>query len=163
MKYLKYILPLFIFLLLSGCGEVVNYIPSKSIPRDGVIAVFPFQNNTNTPFAGQKMKNITINILLSKDYFVRGVSLKDEDEYLTENKVMKLSKSLPTKYYLFGSVNEYRYKSGIEAEPAVAVSFKIVEKDTQNVVYSAVGAKNGWGSESLGSISQKLIWELVDR
>ncbi len=163
MNYLKYFLPIFLLYFLSGCAEVVNYSPSEGVPRDGVIAVFPFQNNTDTPFAGRKMEDITVSVLLSEGYLARGVVLKGEEEYLSEDKAIKISKKLPTKYYLFGSVNEYRYKSGVEAEPAVAVSFKIVDKDAQKIVYSAVGAKNGWGGESLGSTAQKLILELIRR
>jgi len=164
MKYFKYFLLISFLYFLNGCAEVANYTPSKAVSKKEVIAVFPFQNNTDTPLAGERVKSIMTNLLLSKGYKARSVSLKlQEDEYLNESKIIKLSKKLPIKYYIFGSVNEYRYKSGIEAQPAVAISFKVVDKDNGDVIYGAVGAKSGWGGESLGTVTQKLIEELIFR
>lgn len=157
----KNTLPFLVVFFFAGCASVTHYSQQHSIPVDGYITVLPFQNNTNTPLAGQKAKNILAGILFAKNYPVTIASLNEE--YLTEDQLRKIVKRVPTKYYLYGSVNEWRYKTGIEAEPAVAVNFRIVDKTSGAIVYSAVGAKNGWGQESAGSVAQKLMLELINR
>jgi len=161
MHSIKKILLIAMVFIFTGCASVMNYTQIKHVPRDGYIAVLPLQNNTNTPRAGQRAKNIIVNILLSRNYPATGVSAGDE-EYMSEKRANEISKNLNSKYYLFGSVNEWRYKSGMEAEPAVAVSFRIIDKKSGAVVYSAVGAKNGWGGDSVSSIAQKLVLELIN-
>ena len=155
----KNILLSFILLIFTGCASVSNYTPMRIIPRDGVITVLPFQNNTNTPLAGQRAKNIALNILRAKNYYVDSLSLKDD--YITRDDIKKIANKIKTKYYLFGSVNEWRYKTGIEAQPTVAISFSVIKKDTNRVIYSAVGAKNGGGDDSTSLLAQKLFWELI--
>ncbi len=138
--------------LWTGCSTVTNYSQLKQIPADGKITVLPFQNNTNTPLAGKKAKNIMEGVLTSKN---RSVNISSSNTPCTIS-------SINTRYYLSGTINEWRYKTGIEAEPAVAMNFNVVDKLNGNIVYSAVGAKNGWGQESIGSVAQKLILELTN-
>ncbi len=138
--------------LYSGCSSVTNYSQLKHIPSDGKITVLPFQNNTNTPMAGKKAKNIMEGVLASKHH---SVNISAPNTLCTIN-------SINTRYYVSGTINEWRYKTGIEAEPAVAMNFNVIDKLNGNIVYSAVGAKNGWGQESIGSIAQKLILELTN-
>ncbi|NPA82599.1 MAG: hypothetical protein GXO31_08315 [Epsilonproteobacteria bacterium] len=159
MRFDKAILFLLVFIL-SGCGGIVNYSPNSSVPRDGKIIVLPFQNNSDAPLAGQKVKNILANVLYSKGFDVEVVSLNDED-YITQDKAFRIADRKGAKYFIFGSVNEWRYKTGIEAEPAVSLDLRVIDRESERVVYSAVGAKNGWSDESLGSVAQKLILELV--
>ena len=155
----KNILLIFLIAVFTGCTSVSNYTLMRQMPRDGAITVLPFQNNTNTPLAGQRAKNIVLNILRSKNYSVKSLFIKDD--YITRDDVKKIANKIRTKYYLFGSVNEWKYKTGIEAQPTVALSFSIIQSRTNRVVYSAVGAKNGWGDDSTSLLAQKLFLELI--
>ncbi len=141
--------------LLIGCSSVTNYSQLNHLPRDGMITVLPFKNDTDTPLAGEKAKNIMEAILISKNCSVQ-ISPRYKNKRATKS-------DINTKYYLLGNINEWRYKIGLDAEPAVALNFNIVETHTGKVVYSAVGAKNGWGQESVGSIAQKLMLELTQK
>ncbi len=143
--------------LYSGCSTITNYSQSNHLPRDGAITVLPFKNDTDTPLAGEKAKNIMEGILVSKNCSVQISSIKKTDKQ-TNNKY-----NIKTKYYLQGNINEWRYKTGLDAEPAIALNFNIIETRSGKVVYSAVGAKNGWGQESVGSIAQKLMLELTQQ
>ncbi len=149
-----------LFFFFTGCSSIVNYAPNSYIPRDGEIAVLPFQNNTDTPLAGQRVRNILANILYIKGFKVKTISLEDED-YINQKKAYEISKKLRTKYFIFGSVNEWRYKTGIEAMPTVALEFRVFRREDKRVVYVASGAKNGGGGDSLGSLTQELILELI--
>ncbi len=137
----------------TGCSTVTNYSQLKQIPSNGKITVLPFQNNTNTPLAGKKAKNIMEGVLTSKNH---SVNISPSNTPCSIN-------NINTRYYISGTINEWRYKTGIEAEPAVAMNFNVIDKLNGNIVYSAVGAKNGWGQESIGSVAQKLILELTNK
>ncbi len=142
---------------LVGCSSIANYSHSHQIPKDGVITVLPFKNNSDTPLAGKKAQNIMETILVSKNRSVK-ISFPNygSDEKLNNN-IYKVD----TRYYLQGSINEWRYKTGLDAEPTVAINFSVVDRTNGSVVYSAVGAKNGWGGESVGLVAQKLMLELT--
>ncbi len=159
MAFLKNGLIFCALFFLSACSSITNYSPSNHIPKDGMITVLPFKNNTDTLFAGLKAKNIMEAILVSKNCSVK-ISSFDKDRQSDKHGDLY---NITTRYYLLGNINEWRYKTGLDAEPAVALNFNIVDRANGKVVYSAVGAKSGWGRESLGSIAQKLMLELVDR
>ena len=146
-----------VVLLVSGCASVANYTPKQHLPHDGTITVLPFKNNTDSPMAGQKAKNIMEGILVSNGLPVKVMALK-----CNPNRLRGCLRKVRSRYYMQGSVNEWRYKTGLDAEPAVAVSFNIVDRTNGAIVYSAVGAKNGWGQESVGSVAQKLFVELTE-
>ncbi len=149
--------------LWTGCSTVTNYSKLKQIPSDGKITVLPFKNNTNTPQAGEKAKNIMEGVLVSKNHSVKFYPSNQRNIFKNSQNALACDiNSVNTRYYISGSINEWRYKTGIEAEPAVAINFNVVDKLNNNIVYSAVGAKNGWGQESIGSVAQKLILELTN-
>ena len=60
-----------------------------------------------------------------------------------------------------GSVEEWRYKVGVDGEPAVGLSYTVVDLDSGAVVYSAAGGKSGWSREALSAVAQKLARELL--
>jgi hypothetical protein len=60
-----------------------------------------------------------------------------------------------------GAVDEWRYKVGVDGEPAVGVALQVVDLQSGAVVWSAVGAKSGWSREALAAVAQKLIGELI--
>ncbi len=153
---LKNIVFISLVILISGCASVANYTPRQSIPHDGTITVLPFKNNTDSPMAGQKAKNIMEGILVANNLPVKIIALR-----CNPDNIRSCLRRVRSRYYVQGNVNEWRYKTGLDAEPAVAVSFNIVDRTSGAVVYSAVGAKNGWGQESVGSVAQKLFMDLT--
>jgi TolB-like protein len=155
---LKKSLFLAIALWMGGCANVANYRPGQHIPTDGTIAVLPFKNYTDSPMAGEKAKNILESILVSEGMPVRIVTRKCDPDHLGQ-----CLRKIRSRYYVRGNVNEWRYKTGLDAEPAVAVGFNIVDRTSGRAVYTAVGAKSGWGQESVGSVAQKLFVELTER
>jgi hypothetical protein len=60
-----------------------------------------------------------------------------------------------------GSVEEWRYKVGVDGEPAVGLTLAITDLDSGAVVYSASGGKSGWSREALSAVAQKLMRELL--
>ncbi|MGZ5091639.1 MAG: penicillin-binding protein activator LpoB, partial [Burkholderiales bacterium] len=73
----------------------------------------------------------------------------------------KWARSEGARYAIYGAVDEWRYKVGVDGEPAVGVALHIMDLQTNNVVWSGVGGKSGWSRESLSGVAQKLIRQLL--
>ena len=73
----------------------------------------------------------------------------------------KWARSVGARYAIYGAVDEWRYKVGIDGEPAVGVALHIMDLQNNSVVWSGVGGKSGWSRESLAGVAQKLIKQLL--
>jgi len=144
------------FFLLS-CSTVTN-IQNTKLEKDKKIVILPLKNNTETIYAGKRVASIIRNVLQTKGYDVVYIETKD-DENIDIDRYKELAKSNGD-YILIGEVNEFRYKTGIDGEPAVNISLNLIDLKSDKVVWSAVGSKTGWGHESITTIGQKLINEL---
>ena len=64
-------------------------------------------------------------------------------------------------YLVIGNVQEWRYKTGIDGEPVVSYSIKVIDLKTSNIIFNGVGAKSGWGHKSIGVVAQEIANELI--
>jgi hypothetical protein len=60
-----------------------------------------------------------------------------------------------------GAVDEWRYKVGVDGEPAVGLVLQVIDLGTGNVVWTATGARSGWSREALSAVGQKLMRDLL--
>lgn len=152
--------------LFSGCVSTDETVVSKPFPqlsdvqRQGVgIAVFAFKNYTDTPQAGERAANLFEGILSAKGYrtFNR---VDDAERSLSQMRAQARSMHAP--YLLTGGVSEWRYKTGIDGEPAVSLQVKLVDTATGRVVWSAAGSRNDWGNASIGTTAQELFNDFLE-
>ena len=156
-----------------GCSSNVMVATPKSLPQvyedvndtyqkknDIAISVFRLQNFTDTPRAGMRASNIVEGILKSKGY--RVISHVNEKKY-TFKKAYKKAKSDNSKYFLFGGVSEWRYKTGIDGEPAVSIQLSLYKTKNKKLVWSATGSDSDWGNGSIGTTAQSLILEMMEQ
>jgi predicted extracellular nuclease len=61
------------------------------------------------------------------------------------------------KFVITGNVNEFRYKTGIEGEPAVSVTVLIYDSESGEVIWSSTGSATGWSNQSRTTVAQKLF------
>jgi hypothetical protein len=66
------------------------------------------------------------------------------------------------RYAVTGSVDEWRYKSGLDGEPAVGITLNIVDLQTQEVIWTSTGARSGWGREGVAMAARTLLSDLLD-
>ena len=64
-------------------------------------------------------------------------------------------------FALTGSVEEWRYKVGVDGEPAVGIAVSIIDVPTGETLWSGVGAKAGWSRDSLAAVAQQLMRKLI--
>ena len=50
-------------------------------------------------------------------------------------------------------MDEWRYKVGIEGEPAVGITLYVMDLSSGAAAWSGAGAKAGWSSEALSAVT----------
>ena len=154
---------LFIFLtvnilFLLGCSQS-HISTSASMPsasQTEKVAVYALKNYTDTPRAGMRASNIAEGILLSKGY---RVSSRINDASSAKSLQAKIAdaRKYNNDYIFVGGISEWRYKTGIDGEPAISLQFKLIDVRTKRVVWSAMGSDSSWGNASIGTVAQELI------
>ena len=66
-------------------------------------------------------------------------------------------------YFISGSVNEWQYKSGLDAEPVVGISLEIQSFETGEILFTSSGARTGWSRGSLSGTAQNLLNDLLNQ
>ncbi len=147
-----------------SCATVLNTGRPLELPDTASVVVLPFENNTETPMAGLRVASLLESVLRTKGYTVeeRFWKLKDRDYEPEEIKQLLMDARQRGVGYIFtGSVNEFRYKTGIDGEPAVSIAINLYSATDGRVVWSSAGSATGWSHESTGTVAQKLLNKLV--
>jgi TolB-like protein len=160
--------------VLSGCAGM-DLRTAKPLPKlqGATWAVLPFANNTETPMANDRAAALAAAILQSDDQRVVGdlpVHTRTQDllggnwkqEYAS---ALSAARSNGAHYALAGSVDEWTYRAGINAEPEVAVTLWVVDVTNDKVIWSGVGSAHGGslGRGGTGLVAQRLFQQLVGR
>ncbi len=161
MKLLQIFALLFI---VTGCStlsrvseplsDALKAVDAKGKAKEVTISVFALKNYTDTPQAGMRAANIIEGILLAKGYTV--TSHVSEKSYNLD-KALEIAKDDGSKYLLRGGVSEWRYKTGIDGEPAVSIQTTILKAKKAKVVWSATGSDSDWGNSSIGTTAHDLL------
>ena len=162
LRKLAFLITLFGFILYS-CSTSVNSYQSSNLSKKDSFIVLPFENNTETPLAGLRASKIAEGVLISHGFNIKGKIYKQK-EYKAEEiqKLIEDAKREGYRYAVIGTVNEWRYKTGIDGEPAVNFTMKIVDLNTDKAVWSGVASKSGMGYSSIGTLAQDLFNELIE-
>jgi len=164
---MKTIIFSFFTLLMLGCSSTSLVTTEKSLPnvyvdvngtydvqKDVVVSLFRLNNYTDTPRAGMRSANILEGLLLTKGFRIKNHVSK---EIYTFKKAKKEAKKDKSKYFIIGGVSEWRYKTGIDGEPAVSLQISMYKTKSGRLQWSATGADSDWGNGSIGTTAQNLI------
>lgn len=154
--------------LMAGCSTVQT-VGTEKLAETATWAVLPFANHTETPQAGLRAEAIATSLLRGRGLarlqtypaeLVTETLLEPSDRKLGD-KALAWAKGQGVRYAVSGEVNEWRYKVGIDGEPAVGLALQVLDLNDDRVVYSAVGGKSGWSREALSAVAQKLMKGMV--
>jgi hypothetical protein len=153
----------------AGCATTDSGGSGPAIERGAKWVMLPMLNHTEVPQAGLRAEAITEALLRANGVndLTRYPAALNPDTLFepAERKVMaeadKWARAQGARYAIYGAVDEWRYKVGIDGEPAVGVALHIRDLQSDNVVWSGVGGKSGWSRESLSGVAQKLIRQLL--
>jgi len=154
---------------LPGCS-VYKIQESEPFSSSDTWLMLPFLNHSDTPEAGKRAADIAATLMRSK-----GINHVDENYALDNSNVLsgidqqkKLQEAIAWgrqkkyRYGFSGSVQEWRYKSGLDGEPAVGVTLKVIDLNNGQVLWSASGSKTGWGRGSVSGTGHEMMQVLID-
>jgi hypothetical protein len=152
-----------------GClVKQVNPGPKLDVHARWVL--LPVQNHGETPQAGERMEAILGTLLRARcGVDLRTYPTPKEDNGLPElddrrryDAALAWARQEGFAYGVTGSVEEWRYRNGLDGEPAVGVTVQIVDLGTDRVVWSASGSRSGWGRDTVSGTAQKLLASLLE-
>ena len=140
-------------LLLAACSTLDrSEAPVLSSKAQWVL--LPFANFTETPLAGSRAEAVAEGVL-------RAQGVAKLRRYPAALQQEALFEPEGARYALTGSVEEWRYKVGVDGEPAVGIAVSIIDVPTGETLWSGVGAKAGWSRDSLAAVAQQLMRKLI--
>ena len=158
-----------IFAMFLACCSSYQISTSPEFKAGTVWAIMPMTNNSNTPLASEKTEQILHTLLFAQSVEViqyPTIKFKDLasilDDSAKQTRAQSWLQSQPVKYVITGSVEEWQYKSGLDGEPAIGISLRILDNQTKKIIWRASGSRAGWGRESLSATGQIVIQELLD-
>jgi TolB-like protein len=153
---------------LSGCASIESS-SAPQVSRADTWAVLPIVNYTETPQAGLAAEAITQSLLTSAGFThvtrypanLNRDTLVEPSERSASDKALDWARKEHVKYAVSGAVEEWRYKVGVDGEPAAGMTLQVIDVQSGAVVWSATGNRTGWSRSSLSSVGQKLIAALL--
>lgn len=153
---------------LTSCG-VQQTQQTSALDTDARWAMLPVANHSQTVQAGKRAGTVVATLLRS-----RGVDLADYerpagsdsdlpelDERKRQQQARAWAREQGFDYGVTGSVAEWRYKSGLNGQPAVGLTLRVIDLNSGETIWSATGADTGWGRESLAGTGHELASELI--
>ncbi|MEY8878758.1 MAG: penicillin-binding protein activator LpoB, partial [Leptothrix sp. (in: b-proteobacteria)] len=130
--------------------------------------LLPLANHTETPQAGRRAEAILEPLLLHRGVTrllrapgADGDALFDAADRKSQLEAQRWAIAQGARYAIGGAVDEWRYKVGVDGEPAAGVALQVIDLQSGAVVWSAVGGQSGWSREALSAVAQKLMADLL--
>ncbi|WP_294946342.1 hypothetical protein [Sulfurivirga sp.] len=168
MRWSRAWLGVLLVFVLTGCSVVKTTPERTALETSARWTLLPFENLAQAPQGAERIERI-VSVLLRSS----GVQLADYprearkdplllvDDRARYQKALAWAKKQGFRYGVTGSLNEWRYKAGLDGEPAVGVTLRVVDLRSGQVVWSASGARAGWGREGVAMTAQKLLDRLL--
>jgi TolB-like protein len=169
MTHWKTLLTGLVMAALTACASNIHSsVNTDTLDSGAKWVLLPIANNTDTPQAG-----LSAEAMVEHQLRLRGIhtlerypaalsrdSLFEPTERKVSEESKKWAKEQGMRFAVMGSVEEWRYKVGIDGEPAVGVSLIVVDLSTDRVVWSASGGKSGWSRQALSAVAQTLLTDI---
>lgn len=150
----------------AGCASFTEEA-GPNLPRTAKWGVVPMVNYSQTPQAGERSEQILLSALSSRGLHPRVYPASPGGEQALMDDSQRLAGALDwaraqkLDYVISGSVEEWQYKNGLDGEPAVGLSLRVLDARNGHVLWSKSGARAGWSRESLAATAQKVLDKLV--
>lgn len=171
MRYGRWLMRLLAVTAVAGLAACATLESAKApaLDKGARWALLPAVNNTETPQAAARLEAITASLLRAdgvNDLLVYPPTASDDILSPADRRAQEAglawARSQNARYAVLGSVQEWRYKTGLDGEPAAGVTLSIVDLGTGQVIWTGTGARTGWSREAVAGVAQKLLAKLVD-
>jgi hypothetical protein len=157
-----------------GCSTTnisTKHITEHAINKKSKWVILPIANYSESPFAGEKIENILESILridgiknLSKyPKLEKPGEIPFLDNQFRFQRGLEWAKENEYKYSIHGSIEEWRYKSGVERKPAVGITLHIQDVETGKIYWTGTAAATGSGRESVSGLAKQLLTKMLKR
>ncbi len=155
--------------LLGGCAGVNSISAPNVLDQGAKWALLPIANHTDTPQAALAAEMLTDHLLRQRGIVdllrypptLTRDTLFEPTEQRVAEEAKKWAREQGVRYGVTGAVEEWRYKVGIDGEPAVGITLQVVDLASNQVVWSASGAHSGWSRQALAAVAQSQIETLI--
>lgn len=169
MKRWTYSAGLLVVLLLTACSTTSSLKTGQALDAGSKWALLPLTNHTDTPQAA-----LAAEALAEHQLRMRGVqqlmhypvtltrdTLFEPSERKVTEEARQWAHEQGARYGVQGAVEEWRYKVGIDGEPAVGVTLQVIDLESGQTLWSAAAAKSGWSREALSAVANKVMDNLL--
>lgn len=149
-------------LVLGGCAskEMAVSHSFSNIRNDRNISkifLVPLKNYTDVPMAGLRATNLVEGVLRAK-----GIEVETTEKKLKRKKMCQHSLDDGYRYVMTGGVSEWRYKTGIDGEPAISVQVTLYDCEKKKAFWSGTASSDDYWRASVGTTAQSTIENLLD-
>lgn len=169
-KQIIVLLLIFMFGSFISCKTVYSTYQKQSIDSKSNWIMLPSVNLSENSMSDKKAVSILSTLLRAKGIEITtDIVSNDGKDLLTIAKQNEAQSSLEwakNKKYSYGmtlTVEEWKYKSGLDALPVVGITLKIIKIDTGDVIWSVSGAKTGMPRQSIAAVSQDVMKAMLDK
>lgn len=165
--YLRIIQVVGLIAFLTSCTTMhLNVSNLAAIPAGVPIVIGPIANHSDTPLANRQVESMITGLMQTKGFkairpFPRKPSCDKlifcADETQPQQQLIAWARANHASYLLTGSVNEWRYKVGLDGEPVAGVTLLLINVNTGKTVWTSVGSIIGGSRSGLDVVGQRLL------
>ncbi len=157
---------------LCGCATTqLDAAPSPHPDRDAVWCVPAPVNNTSTPYAGERVQRQLaallgaqgLSHLLLPPSANTGGPLPIDNGSDDQRQELDWARRHGARYALLGSVDEWDYKIGLDGQPAVGFTVRLLDLESGRIIWSGVASASGASREGLAVLSERTLAGLLER
>ncbi len=159
-----------LFILCLGACSSVHTASPVALDRSARWVLLPSVNDTETPAAGARMDAVLNSLIrihgisdLTVAPMVDGSSadLPVVPDFKAQQAALEWARKEGARYAFAGTVDEWRYKVGLDGEPAVSLTLSVIDVGTGKILWSGTAAKTGWSRQAVSAVAQDLIDQLL--
>ena len=154
-RFLRVLMALLLAAVATGCSVMDRSRSAAPLEAGARWVILPMANHTETP----RQRGVQA---LARPPAGAGADLMgDLPDRRLQADSQRWAAEQGIRYALTGAVDEWRYKVGVDGEPAVGVVLQVIDLPSGDVVWTATGARSGWSREALSAVAQKLMRDLL--
>ncbi|MGH8289752.1 MAG: penicillin-binding protein activator LpoB [Steroidobacteraceae bacterium] len=156
----------------AGCATTqFNSAPSPHPDVQALWCVLPPSNNTSTPYAGERVQQQLAALLGAQGLThvllapAPGASgpLPIDNGAAGEGPALEWARHHEARYALEGSVDEWDYKVGLDGQPAVGITLRLLDLESGQIIWSGAASGSGGSREGLAALSERTLAGLLKR
>jgi polysaccharide biosynthesis protein PelC len=153
---------------LGGCAST-DTAPPPALESQARWVVLPFVNTTETPLAAQRAQVLAHSLLGARGITdvqlypktPRDTIFGPDSEAPATAEALQWARQQGMRYALTGEVFEWRYKVGVDGEPAVGLNIRVIDVGTGKTLWTGTRSQSGWSRDSLGKLAQDVMRVLI--